>query len=131
MKEQLINFQTAKLAKEKGFNIKTKSWYDENFSTIEQSYIFFTNETVGLRVGEKCNQEKINYAPTQYLLQKWLREKHKIHVYIIPFSCSKPQEFEYAVFTLNKSYGEIKQIDSFLKYEEALEIGLQKALELI
>lgn len=25
------------------------------------------------------------FAPTQSLLQKWLREKHKIHIYVTPY----------------------------------------------
>ena len=79
MKDTLISFETAKLAKEKGFNIPCRYWYYHpypNTGVLQEPY---TNEF-------DTNSNEINNctAPTQSLLQKWLREKHKksIHVFL-------------------------------------------------
>jgi len=69
MKEQLISFKTAKLAKEKGFNEPCSMWYEGH--TLSPS------EKPGYN-----SEDPTEYAaPTQSLLQKWLREKHNIDIY--------------------------------------------------
>lgn len=114
MREQLISFETAKLAKEKGF--------DElccySFETENNFY-----ETVK---PWKNSEDSTEYAVcTQSLLQKWLREEHKINITIT-----------YAgkyIIKIKKGYGGIYELfnEIFDTYEEALEAGLKKALELI
>ena len=56
MKEQLISFQLAKLAKEKGFD-----WRNIEILEVKSKSAFLD-------------------STTQSLLQKWLREIHKIHI---------------------------------------------------
>lgn len=114
MEEQLISFKTAKLAKEKGFDIATIHRYDE-FGQIVEGMVFSNREI---------------YAPTQSLLQKWLREKHKIHIWTIMTGAE--------IFTthllhdywthVHREKGRIKEFDT---HEMALEKGLQIALKLI
>ena len=103
MEEQLISFQTAKLAKEKGYILNTPN--------VESSF------------------------PTQSLLQKWLREVHKlnvivnlthgfknVHYYSIIYDCNihRPKELN------------LYDVNNYIKtYEQALEKGLQEALKLI
>lgn len=71
MEDQLISFETAKLAKEKGFEEKTKTWY--NFSGLSVS---------GEQSQYPSNDKRFpSYSrPTQSLLQRWLREKHRIDI---------------------------------------------------
>jgi hypothetical protein len=70
MTEQLINYETAKLAKEKGYDIKT---YPIQF------YSFIIDGEVMVRERMYNNNEVISYlTPSQSLLQKWLREKNII-----------------------------------------------------
>ena len=68
-------------------------------------------------------------APSQSLLQKWLREKHNIHVWCELLDrkniyrakvCDNSPSLKYYGFWDDKR-----------SYEEALEIGLQEALKLI
>lgn len=68
-------------------------------------------------------------APTQSLLQKWLREKHNIHigVYYNKNSCVWDVECWHVDDVEPFYYGNIE----FNTYEEALENGLQEALKLI
>lgn len=124
MEEQLISFETAKLAKEKGFNINTKHWYDQTE---------VLNPVKGARGA--MMYENIGYAPTQSLLQKWLREVHNIHI-DIPFYHSLNESKPFGLFMDMKrnnhwDYVEYTGNDAFATYEDALEHGLQEALKII
>lgn len=124
MKEELILFETAKLAKEKNFRGYSRGWY---------SY----EEGNPLRLYDKENYNGIVdcfLAPSQSILQKWLRETHRIWVEIymnndIP---NKGESYSYLVLTKNGGVV-VHNIGggNFTTYEEALEIGLQEALKLI
>lgn len=119
MKEQLINFETAKLAYEKGFYMKYGKKYNEYGGFV----------TTGIR-GAVCTTDYP--APTQSLLQKWLREEHKIYV-DAPIALYTSQEFTYCVGYRRGSEVtlEMGKTYEYRKYEEALEKGLQEALKLI
>lgn len=113
MKEQLISFETAKsLTKVGGFE---KSW----------------GEVAYKKEDEKLYGDTGGYtdypAPTQSLLQKWLREVHNIIVE--PSYNQIYNYFELEIFILNnKTLGKAQ---TFSSYEQALEKGLQEALKLI
>ena len=144
MEEQLINFETAKLAKEKGFNIPTRNFYAdftwksiEVYSCIEVGYNEFTDS-----MENNHGFGDITLIPTQSLLQKWLREVHNIEVLIsrIPPEAVLADKnkgknilrnYNCYVWNLN-SNPRISNNGIFLDiYEEALEAGLQEALKLI
>ena len=144
MEEQLISLETAKLAKEKGFNIPTRNFYAdftwksiEVYSCIEVGYNEFTDS-----MENNHGFGDITLIPTQSLLQKWIREVHNIEILInrIPpeaVLASKNNgknilnNYSYYVWSLN-SNPRIANKGSFKNtYEEALEIGLQEALKLI
>lgn len=113
-----IQFPTAKLAKVKGFDSKTLFCYLEN-GDLQYS-------SGDLDDHEEYNHNKWdNYsAPLQFELQKWLREKHNIHIEIY-FN-----QRLYCVCTIGK--GEIKDLGfEFKTYEDALEQGLLEGLKLI
>ena len=71
MKEELITFDTAKLAKEKGFN--------DTETYVSYHYCISSKEAV--LDGDRLFKEIYIPAPTQSLLQKWLRE-YDIHLSI-------------------------------------------------
>lgn len=116
MKEQLISFETANSAKEKGFNEITGNYYQDGIEGLlhEKSKI-------------KNNEFDTCYeAPTQSLLQCWLREEHNIEVYIEPIFGVVPEDTTYNVRVMQH----IIDAEGH-DYEKALEIGLQGALLLI
>ena len=90
MKEQLISFETAKLAKEKGFDIPCLYAYRiwrENIKKTDKNPLQGLNIEYEPYMGGSSASIKFYYqskqytlAPTQSLLQKWLREKHNIIV---------------------------------------------------
>ena len=118
MKEKIITFETAKLAKDKGFEVEVTSYYKEAFP-----------ENLMIH-GIKCNFNKYVElccsAPTQSLLQKWLREKHNLDILI-----TKPENSYWDVYI----WGETRELffpnECAKSYEEALEKGLKNALNLI
>jgi len=109
MKEELVTFDTAKLAKEKGFDIsQTKGYYSHGDSKLVLS--------------ENYNEQK--YLPTQSLIQKWLREVHNLIT-----------EASYD-YSKKKYIANSKKLDkgyqfSYSTYEEALEVAMYSALETI
>ena len=110
MIEQLVKFETAKLAKEKGFNwmVIGYNWYDYT-GTSEYGF-------------ECINHNKIS-APTQSLLQKWLREMYGIHIGVTYMSQTKTYSCSLTMRSMGWS--------GFKTFEEALEKVLQEALKLI
>ena len=116
MKEQLVSFKTAKLAKDKGFNWKVSLHYESNgncfFDKVECNF---------------NNVELICSAPTQSLLQKWLREVHNIHITVTSIS---QESWQYHIQKPKDKLGDNYNED-YENYEEALEDGLQEALKLI
>ena len=124
MEEQLISFETAVLAKEKGFKIPTPVMYKGN----EKSYGH--NNEWG--IDEKRLDGEFPYRnqqwysiPTQSGLQKWLREKHNIH--LIAYKNINIDGYDWCFITTDG----ITNINSYKTYEEALEVGLQEALNFI
>jgi len=130
MNEQLITFETAKIAKEKGFSTGTY-------------YLWETYEcNKKLETPKLCKHEAENYnsegdgisfeAPTQSLLQKWLREEHNIH--LVCWWYDKEDKFYTEIgrkteHNLFVQTGDVTKM--FNTYEEALETGLLEALKLI
>lgn len=121
MEESLITPETAKLAKEKGFNIAV--------------WDYFKIITISAKIIEDCVPNRQNFnnisdtifnRPTQSLLQKWLREVHNIHINMKSYDIiinNKSESF-YIVHVQHFK-------EEYKSYEEALEIGLQEALKLI
>jgi hypothetical protein len=135
MEEQLITFETAKLAKEKGFSGYFNCSQYVQYNTGEDGWKLMSfedycrlDEEIG--IGDKIRLS----APTQSLLKKWLRENHDIHVSAFPVL--KNRYFaSVSIITDNGTNGIIKSPydpkEAKNTYEEAFEVGLQEALNLI
>ena len=137
MKEQLISLETAKLAKEKGFDWECNCVFFEN--GIDDDLLYYeasAGKTQNSLLEEhyfSCDDKPFCTAPTQSLLQKWLREVHKIYVTALPSyadnSDNKKHYFELFYGKTLRLLGD--KYSYFPTYEEALEIGLFEALNLI
>lgn len=137
MEDQKISLETARLAKEKGFNEKCTFFYVIGFKTIKEELPLKTwgnyenNEKLLQAVSLAKGQPHLALAPTQSLLQKWLRENHKIHIVIKPYQ-NEFLDFTIAVYTEHSNaIGGFEEDGSYISYEDALEDALQKALSLI
>ncbi len=130
MTEQLISFETAKLAKEKGFDLHTIDTFYQWDGSISLCH---SQSFRALEVQDKSRPEC--YAPTQSLLQKWLREEHEIFVQVTwepiihYYYCRIDTWNNLPKHVLYFSDG--ASTPEFYSYEEALEKGLYEALKLI
>lgn len=132
MEDALVGFEVAKLAKERGFHVLCLNSFDsDGHLQINES----------LNENDKCFLNKCDVcysAPTQSLLQRWLREEHGLIISIEP-------TFTYALTTKVGYYAYVKKVNKEINtleylyldiyfsatYEESLEIGLLEALKLI
>ena len=91
MEEQLISFETAKLAKEKGFNECCKNSYI-NRETLSLYHVAHDYYEYTCKEDFPLVKDCINFfapihlpwykVPSQSLLQKWLRDVHQIEIHI-------------------------------------------------
>ncbi len=113
---------TLKLAKEKGFLPKTFStnWTFENLLGEGKM-------SRGTLVNKECESNLLNE------IQKWLREKHRLHVEPVVLINDNNLTWGCFVYHLHDNDFEIAQIKTILEdsYELALEAGLLSALKLI
>lgn len=142
MKEKIVSFDIAKLAKEKGFDAPIGKLYSKHYYTADGkldgdvSYHFKEMANVRNRDGKltKDNMpEFIGYsAPTQSFLQKWLRDTHKIEVLIIrPYNFAGEPFWSYEIFIGGRYSTVASDEKEYKSYEEALEYGLLQGLNLI
>jgi hypothetical protein len=126
MEEQLILFDTAKLAKEKGFNEKVINHYGSGYTPC-------LNDN-GIFMDDVCNSEIDPYefsAPTQSVLQRWLRDEHNIDVWSQPFVRNQSLPDESYSYFIYKDGDWVNDGCDCLDFEEALEKGLIESLKLI
>jgi hypothetical protein len=153
MKEQLVTFETAKSAKEEGFDVEVLHFYVKHHKCkvfgIDEHGRHYPSTNIPKKVytvGQDAvlDIENIYFSPTQSLLQKWLREVHNTDVVIAPerykdgvnyivqaqkWDLGSDEEFN-PNFTVDGSYW-FNDNGEYPTYEEALEKGLEEGLKLI
>jgi len=140
-----IQYKTAVLAKEKGFNEPCDWVFEYDFELRRLNY--YEGDGSGFTQNSDINPEYEDYrltAPQQTDLQKWLREKHKIHVSVEPqYNLTNETineiEFNDTWCAILENISKEKLVATNILclvatkniYEEALEEGLYEALKLI
>lgn len=79
--EDYVSYETAKLLKEKGFDVYVRSYYEKNeYKTKEE---FSTNNALW-----NYNISSFRYsAPTLQMAMKWLREVYNLHIEVYRTAC--------------------------------------------
>ena len=116
MEEQLVSYETAVLAKEKGCKCKGQGHYNNKGELCGFQYYEWADEDFG-------DVE----APTQSLLQKWLRDEHNEHIGLI----EGLGKWSFSMRNLKKHNVPTIYHVHLNTYEEALEAGLEMTLNLI
>jgi len=140
---QTVTFETAKLAKKKGFEEEHVTFnayaLKDLFQKEKDSYK--EGDLLCLILEEESfigyyKDQPYALAPFQCQLQKWLRDKHSLHIIIIPtlhcywtfklidVQCNPNNIIE------RPPYKDVNETD-YQTYEKALEKGLYEALTLI
>ena len=145
--EEICTYEVCKLAKEKGFNCKVYNYYQANkhycetLRGIELHSVCWKLETDDCYNRYNKSSEDVVSAPTQSLLQRWLREEKGIVVEIIAQptrSTSKKNCYWWSVKQNSNGFCYQYEECSYLlysdegyydTYELALENALKYALE--
>lgn len=114
--EEICTYEVCKLAKEKGFNIPTHYAYNENCQKAMYMELCLNRNT---------KDSRSISAPTQSLLQRWMREEKGLHI-TTPFDNN---EFWWQIKNLANGDSEYGEALGFDTYELALEDALKYALE--
>lgn len=120
--EEICTFEVCKFAKEKGFDVDCEAFY------YGDGFLQFARF-------ENWNGRYISRfsAPTQSLLQRWLREEKKIVVEVGYYSVE--QKYYWRVFDTSKCDGfasfipPSKSMSRYDTWEQALGYGLEYALK--
>jgi hypothetical protein len=128
MEEQLISDKTAKLAKEKGFNIETFYALIKSNSGKEIKMFYNTEDIHPLLTF-------ISWLPTQSLLQQWIRKIHNINITVTQEVHMK-WFYDFSTIALTpETYDAPDYIheyeEGFSSYEDALEAALFAILQLL
>lgn len=147
MKDEKITLETAKLLKKKKFDIPVHTSYTEYLidlsgdpdepdnhdvkkGEVEINTFYFKNNDKSF--GDySCKNYTMYAAPTQSLVQKWLREVHNVDVWAKPFIADNLEKeyLGYVDYLPNKIEG--KTHITHQLYEEAIEFGIIVALKSI
>lgn len=100
MTEELVKLETAQLAQKKGYDLHV------------------------CRCGGYPDCICYNLKPTQALLQRWIREEHKIHIGVD----YDRHGWSYFITDLKDNSGEVNWSKNYVTYEEAMEAGLLRVL---
>jgi len=127
MEEQLVTYPVALLAKEKGFDIPVKyGVYGKKMKLTSMENGTLCNWNADTKQQERS---KATSVPTQSILNKWIRENKNVVVWL------KPANTEYNKWSIyvDDGYGRhiLTEYIIVRGYEEALERGLEVALELM
>ena len=130
MTEELVTLETAKVLKEKGFKEDVSVFYE--LVCEEGSYEYELFESYD---AQNYNASVYSFsAPTQYIVQKWLRETKNLQIEIYRSAVG----YGYAI--VKSDNGTWQEDDDsrgtndgglWDTYEEALEAGIIKALSLL
>jgi hypothetical protein len=137
---KIISIPTAKLAKEKGFNLSSPAFYgcDEPASGKPGNQLMLRAWLKDIGCIESQEGTLIYSAPEQEMLKAWLIDVHQLYVAVNPNKSRQNDVIWYSqVFSLtiyNTSFKSFSYLTMEFKgdtYEDALELGLLAALQLI
>ena len=136
MKDEIVTYPTAKLAKEKGFDWNILHSYRDGILDFEEHFegtiseMYFNANDIN-----RTKFKEVLSAPTQSLLQRWLREVHSIDCLV---HLNMNNEYSCHIYKNHLSINKDKDIwkgegiiPNGKKYEDVLEEGLQEALKLV
>ena len=113
MKSELVNFETARLAKAQGFREPTLYYYDQMGDLCSAH---------DLRVNDFNKSETLTAAPAQDLLERWLRETYKLIFRVDP--PDDPTRPWYASINQFGRFSAVSDVPEADTYEEVRENAL-------
>jgi hypothetical protein len=130
--EEICTYEVCKLAKDNGFNCKVYNYYQatkhyyETLRGIELHSVCWKLETDDCYSRYNKGSEDIVSAPTQSLLQRWLREEKGYYVY--PFFDNESRRWTWVCRELTGDKW-IQLLDFEERYFDSYELALEDALK--
>jgi hypothetical protein len=126
--EDYVSFETAKLLKEKGFNVPCRSNYrSEYYKDPRPFYHNFPKDFNGKEY-ENLNSEWYS-APTQQMAMRWLREENGIFIEIsVSIDLNGDYHYSYSILDQECKYIR-KGLSLEWNYEDAVEAAIKACLE--
>ena len=132
--EDYVSFETAKLLKEKGFDVETYTYWDLTTITKTPKIVI---EPTSRNWNYKWKPFSLPMsAPTLQMAMKWLREKHNIHITSVPngigenvFYMSIYRKYDYGWTHISDCLDEKYKEAEFQTPEEACEAAIKYCLE--
>lgn len=128
--EEICTYEVCKLAKEKGFP-------QDVFGTYEMKSSCYLNDGRYYKDGCICPIEEAYTAPTQSLLQRWLREEKGVTICVDIFDdgwffdISTFYKQDTGIYEVDIPYKSSNVSPVYDSYELALEDALKYALEIL
>jgi len=139
MELQIVNLETAILAKQVGFDWECYYAYDQDNKTIEEKPMELNFAPTYINE-PKFTTEEINnatqngyitfLAPEQDLLRKYISDLHDLYIQLRPIHKFGTVHYDYIIIDL-QSLLKIVNAGDFASYEEGLEAGLTRCLNII
>lgn len=141
MEDTIIQYNTAVLAKEKGFPVEDSmmTYHSDKVLHYNPAFVSRTwtkengvpDNAIAIREKNliKCHDKFT--APNQSILQKWLREVHNLHIDIRTNIFAEGKYFLYIMENKEPYHTKWNCNTYYDTYEQALEEGLYNALKLI
>lgn len=118
--EDYVSFETAKLLKEKGFDVYVRSFYEKDVYRTKEE--FNTNNVLW-----NWNISDFRYsAPTLQMAMKWLREVYNLYIEMKISKNTFLWGFRVSLSNGSTSYS---HANVFSNYEEACEAAIKYCLE--
>jgi hypothetical protein len=126
MKEAYVDFDTAKLLKEKGFDWEVHSFYEKD---KDMGYSCWSNNY--------NTHDDLYSVPTQQTACRWLREEHNILVTVLPCEVGAGvDDYTYVIHEIQPedyhfkfiAQGRMQPVADTMGYEGTLEEGIKHVL---
>ena len=133
--ECYVSFEIAKLLKEAGFDWECSCYYSVNtLHEPNNGFIHIYKQYKALFYDHNRTKMPVYSAPTLDVAQRWVREVKDIDIYIFPTTNNKRGcVYEWGIKTFGRALWVEGQpyTNQYETYEEAQEVGIKKALEMI
>ena len=120
--EDYVSFETAKLLKEKGFDVECRDYYSTEEHFYSEDFKSNWNDTKG--------GITVFSAPTLQMAMKWLRNTFHLEIYPFHDAIQESNDWWYRIEYHSKGCSLTKESDAIYKtYEQACETAIKYCLE--
>lgn len=123
--EDYVSFETAKLLKEKGFDV----WGDGSYDSGIEIYKEYSPSGLLNSCATSKPHPKGYPAPTLQMTMKWLREKYNLEIYPYHQNSETYHTWWFEIINYPSTVSEYESNSIYTTYEQACESAIRYCLE--